>query len=154
LGKQIRKLSTTGKNAKMAILKFAVIYFFTKDYYRVIPCWVLLLKMIKMQSLWMWNMYIFIHYRSPLYSIWFSLKVLLIWIDIKLLKLYMLIRTNINFLSNLVLTIYIRDIETNQPNGELIIPLSSRTTHKLYKYIDWLLSRNASSRDIIGYIWI
>jgi hypothetical protein len=31
------KSVTTGKNAKMAILRFAVIYFFTRDYYKGIP---------------------------------------------------------------------------------------------------------------------
>jgi hypothetical protein len=36
---------------------------------------------------------------------------------------------------------------------DLIIPLSSRA-HELYKHIDWLLARNVSARDIIGYIWI
>jgi hypothetical protein len=82
--------------------------------------------------------------------IWFLLKVPLIWIDIKLEKLYMLIHTNINFLPNFdPNNLYHRSI--NEPNVDLIIPLSWRT-HELYKYIDWLLSRNVSARD--RYYWL
>jgi hypothetical protein len=28
---------TMGKNTKMVVLKFAIIYFFTKDFYKVMP---------------------------------------------------------------------------------------------------------------------
>ena len=64
-------------------------------------------------------------------------------------KLYMLIHTNIRFLSKFNPD----SLKINQDNEYLITPLSSRSD-KLYKYINRLLvGKKYLTRDFAGYVW-